>query len=515
MRPWLRCVLVGLVALGGVASAIPKVAAETATLTLKRLDARQGAGIVLDGSGEFLMRMTYPQHFYMQTGETTPKEVRERDRKQFDRLVKKQPKKYHSQEPFRGVAKLGSEEYAFVLDTADDKSKGFDRFYFDRNHNGDLTDDEVIKADPSRSMGQGDMYQAQFPRVDVTLDVDGAKVDYAFFFRLYSYKSKDYSYVSASLNAAAYREGKMTLDGRERRVFLIDFNSNGRFDDEMAIYDQVHTPEGQLQPKFGDILMVDPDVKNLSRRISYEVTPGSGRYYVSNLVAVDDQFYNLKASPAGDKLTLTASKAPLGQVTNPNDNFAAIVYSDKGFVQIRGEKGKPCSLPEGEWKLLNYTIDVPKEQEKPKAPKSDAKKDEKADGKTEAKKTDGKDEKKNSLLGTLAKALLGSSTPSVSISGGREDYSYVSAQATQDYKPVKVTAGKTVTLPFGPPYKPVVKTSYYRDDRKQAELELLLVGSAGEICSDMMVHGGRPGSPEFTIKTQDGKVAAEGAFKYG
>ena len=40
-------------------------------------------------------------------------------------------------------------------------------------------------------------------------------------------------------------------------------------------------------------------------------------------------------------------------------------------------------------------------------------------------------------------------------------YSMVEAQATADYKAIKVGKGETVELPFGPPYKPVVTVPPY------------------------------------------------------
>jgi hypothetical protein len=513
MNTWLRSIIGGLLALVGTAVAVPQVGAETASLEIKRLDAPKGRGISIDPKGEFLVRLTRSQGFYMQIrdGEGDAAQMRDPQKAQFDRLVKKQPEKYQAKQPFRGVAKLGSDEYLFVFDMADDKSKGFDRLYFDRNHNGDLTDDEVLKGDTA-SMSGGNYVQCQFSRIDLTVNADGEKVDYAFCFQIYTHKSRDYSYSSASLNPLAYREGKITLDGKERRVVLVDFNSNGRFDDAIKIAENVGTPDGQLYPRDGDILMVDPNVQNALRRFSFDVTPGSGRYHVSKLVAIDGRFYDLKITPAGDKLTLTPSKAPVGNVTNPNESFAAIVYSDKGFVQISGGKDKPCALPEGEWKLLNYTIDVPKDKAKELA-KSDEKKEEK-----EAKKSDEKkgEEKKSSLLSTLSKAILGSSSMApASIAIPSEGPTYVSASATGDYKAVKVTEGKTIVLPFGPPYKPTVKAQYYQPGQKKAELELLLVGSAGEICSDMRVNGGRPSAAHFTIKKPDGKTEAEGDFQYG
>ena len=42
-----------------------------------------------------------------------------------------------------------------------------------------------------------------------------------------------------------------------------------------------------------------------------------------------------------------------------------------------------------------------------------------------------------------------------------------------------------------------------------------LVGSAGEVCTNMMVDGGRPAKPEFTITDPKGKVVQQGSFEYG
>ncbi len=65
----------------------------------------------------------------------------------FRSLVKNEPKKYQAERPVRGLTQLGSDRYAFVLDSKDAKSKGYDRLYFDLNHNGDLTDDKPIEAE--------------------------------------------------------------------------------------------------------------------------------------------------------------------------------------------------------------------------------------------------------------------------------------------------------------------------------------------------------------------------------
>jgi hypothetical protein len=498
--------------------------AETCTLELKRLGPESRSG------DDYTYRATYPQSFYEQLVQGSRQAGNQQQAEAFKRIVKKEPK-YQSERPFRGVAKLGSQEYAFVLDTAappakeakpdaekdkaekdkkdkkdGEKSKsdsataklarklmkaadnkksaaiGYSRLYFDVNHNGDLTDDKVIEADAqdarqNYSSGQMSRTFFRFPRVDLTVDNDGTKSDYSFFMSGQSMVQPQFSYLSVSLNAAAYREGDVTLDGKKHRVVLIDFNSNGRFGDEMRLVDAQTMQGGKIvsrkYPQQGDMLLVDPTP---GHDAPYDVTESDCRNYVSKMVAVDGRFYNVKMSPSGDSLTLDASPAGLGKMSNPNGPFQAIIYGDAGFLKIRGDKDNSPSVPEGHWKLLSYTIRHA-EAEKPK--KSG-------------------DEKK-------AASPVARTT------------SAVTAEVSGDYKAVKVVKGETASLPFGPPYKPTVSTEYFEDGNahKVLALSLSLVGSAGETCSDMRVNGGRPSKPEFTITDSKGKVIETGSFEYG
>ena len=239
------------------------------------------------------------------------------------------------------------------------KAVGFNRLYFDVNHNGDLTDDKVIEAEPQPGRGLPVNYrQFEFPRVDLTIDVDGTPVDYAFFLRGYVNASRDFSYAGVQINAAAYREGDITLDGKTRHVVLIDYNSNGRFDDEIKISKNVIRSGGALYPEQGDRLLIDPNAGNAGYASPYDVTSNSYQHYVSKMVDIDGKYYNLKITPAGDKLTLDPASVPLGKITNPNGRFTAVIYGDNGFLKINGEKDTPISIPAGEWKLLSYTIDL-------------------------------------------------------------------------------------------------------------------------------------------------------------
>ena len=473
MRLWSR--YGGVMAAAGVlAFALAAAAAETCTLELKRLESPRGG--IFDE--EMMYRYVQPQHYFMQI--LDGRDVSgDQDAQEFAKLVKKEPAAYNSKHPLKRVARLGTAKFAFVVDSTKKESKkadeengaqSFDRLYFDRNHNGDLTDDKPIDLSTS-------------PRVDLKVPVGEQEIDYSIFLAAYGSFGDDDHYVSVSLQAAAYRTGEITLDGKKHRLVLLDFNSNGRFDDAVAIPKDVTMADGGVYSQPGDKLWIDPQPMDA---YYWRITAGS-QQYVSKLLNVGGTFYDMKITPAGDKLTLTPATVPTGQVTNGNHAFTAVVYNDDGvFLKIDGGKDRPARLPVGDWKLLEYGID--------------------ATGQVEQEDRDAKAKAKSSgLLRAFAKAVIGSVEQSA--------YTAVSARGTAAYKPVKVRAGQSTELPFGPPYRPVVKAGPVQEG--VAYLQLEIVGSTGEVCEDLTVRGSRPKAPRFTIATKDGKEVASGAFEYG
>ncbi len=509
--------LTGVIAAAAVLAAAAGVRAETCTLELKRVDSPYSEeGRVSMTRSDYLYRATSSQGFFMQISARGAYQTRDPRAAEFSQIVTKEPAEYGSPRPFRGVADLGSEKYAFVLDSRPSESaeeqesesedrelevpkrtevEGYSRLFFDLNHNGDLTDDKVIEAVHERTSSSGTYVYSYFPRVDVTIRAGETNVDYAFLFSVYLRKSDDYSYASASLDAAAYREGKITLDGKTRHLVLVDFNSNGRFDDACEVTGEMVSSEGYIYPRYGDMLLVDPDPEASGYASPYDPTTSEDRQYVAKLINIDGRFYDMEVTPAGDKLTLTPSSVALGHVTNPNAGFRALVYGDRGVLKISGGKSEPVALPEGEWKLLSYTIDqtgYPEEQAE--------------------EEEDEKEAKEPSLLEALASALL--TSESAGRSSPQPRYTLVSARGTKDSQAVKVGKGETVPMPFGPPYRPVVKVAY-RSGGDTVPLGMSLVGSAGEICSNLYVDGRRPGDPQFTISTADGEEVQKGKFEYG
>ncbi len=518
MRKWLRP-FVGVVAVTGLLTAVTGAAEETCKLEMKKVDTSSRGGSPL----EYMFRSTSSQGFFMQIGGPEGRAVRpgDKDKPEFSTLIKKEPAVYQAAHPFRGVAKLGSGYYGFVFDsappeTAEENEEGvekkveqkgnpapkatpYSRLYFDLNHNGDLTDDGVIEAESTRQHGVN-YAQSSFPRADLTIDVDGSKVDYAFTMRVYTHSSGEFTYANASLNAAAYREGEIALDGKKHRVVLVDFNSNGVFNDAPLVSDG--GSNRTVYPTPGDQLYVIDQEAGQIRGNPYDVSGNDALHYVGKLINLGGVFHDLKVTPSGDRLTLSPSSLATGFVRNPNKGYRAVVYGENGLLKVAGDEAGLSALPKGEWMLLCYTIDQTGFEEP-----------EKAEDPPEEQAAEKSERPAASLLGVLLKAV----TPSApgAPSARRTGPTMISARATPDYKPVTVKQDETVELPFGPPYRTVVSAQYSNPQERQVALGLTLVGVADEVCENLIVNGGRPPKPEFTITTEDGKEVESGAFEYG
>ena len=374
--------------------------------------------------------------------------------KTFEALAKKEPK-YTSDFVIRGVVKLGKDYYPLACDSADMKKQGFDTLYFDANRNGDLTDDPVINAKKSNlkrtNVGSDSVPLRSFPRVDVRIRVGDTELDYAFFMSARAYQTyagpiegtpKKTWRGYAQFLPAVYREGEITLDGKKHTLCLLDFSSNGCFDDMTSLVDD-EIARKEHRPAYaagGDMLLVDPDPKAQTVGYGYGVTDRPERRYVSKVVWIDDRYWELKVTPSGETITLTPSERPTGAISNPAEQFHAVVYGEPGFLTIHGGKDKPVVLPEGEWRLLKYTIDLTK----PKKPPATA---------------PARPKPAKTLLGSLFRSVTDSGDSDRDVPG----FTSVSAGAGWECKPVKVGKGTVTPMPFGPPYKPAVSVDYFQN----------------------------------------------------
>jgi hypothetical protein len=270
--------------------------------------------------------------------------------------------------------------------------------HFDLNGNGDLTDDPVIEALAPGNVRYPPGYASfSFPRVDLTVDVDGTGIEYAFFFsgtsRLLSFSEKQqYQYVYASLNAAVYREGEITVDGQKLRVVVTDFNSNGRFDDLAAPDPNVSYGDGSVYLRPGDMIFVDPQPQDAP---SYDVTMSDAQHYLAKTIPINGRFYDLQITPAGDKLTVKPSTREVGHVSNPHHGYRGLVYGDLGVLKITSDAEGRASCP----RVRGSCIRIPSTGRDTNRPTS-------------------KPDAAPSLLQTLAGALLGAQPTAAQVHQG-------------------------------------------------------------------------------------------------
>jgi hypothetical protein len=193
------------------------------------------------------------------------------------------------------------------------------------------------------------MLQSQFPRVDITLDVEGKTFDYAFLLSAICRKSATEAYATVSLYSAAVREGCLVQGTKHTKLLLLDRNSNGRFDDTISL-------GARGAPAEGDLLLINPNPKN---NLSDDATMGRDRNFVGKVVCLDKNFYRMEVSPAGDHVKLTPTELALGKVTNPSPIYRAVLFcEDYGVLMIGGLKDQKIPLPEGSWKVINYAINA-------------------------------------------------------------------------------------------------------------------------------------------------------------
>lgn len=470
---WLGCLLLCAASLR----------AETAQLELRVLSESREYR-----SKDYYLGMTSAQHFHMQ-GDASVKD----GSTPFDPVVEKEPK-YSCDQPMKRVALIGSYKYGLVLDSTDLKSHGYDRLYVDFNRNGDLTDDEPLKAGPGPRFG-GSYHRSEFPRMTLEVEADGVTFECPFRLSAGMNISEngviDYAWVS--LQNAAYREGKITLDDKTHEIVLLDYNSDGSFNGLFRVNESIKMHNDTLYPESGDMVLIDPDHK-APRYSGYHPSDSPDRQYLSNLVNIEGRYYRISVTPSGHQVTIEKADLPMGAVSNSNGPYRAVLFGEQGMIKIAGDKDKPVAVPAGEWRLLEYQInltDAPAASQPKSTPKP------------------------RRSLGQRLAGILGISGDSGGGGSTEPKMTLVGARATSKGKSVNVAEGKTEVLPFGPPYKPKAVLGWVNAHDKQANLNLQIIGSAGEVCESLVVKGNNPPRPSFTIRDKSGELVKKGQFEYG
>jgi len=297
-----------------------------------------------------------PQWIKCEIGERTPASVRSMEmlvpsagdeKPAFDEVVTKD-RDYETDFPFRGVLELGDGFYGIAFDAVNAGEDAvipfFNRLYIDMDHDGDLTDEEVIKAVTARA--SNNKSTCNFGVIDITIEAGGVSYDFAVHSTIRSKIRPGNVIAKAQFSASAYRAGEIEIDGETHQVILVDHNNNGRFNDVASITDErwiVH----------GDMIYMDPD-----NPTGTGPKPPRNRIEVGDIFNMAGTYYDMKVSPSGNHCSPVPPEYEIGYVETAVDNFQAVAYGDLGVRNISSDESGKAPLPAGVWNILSYTLDA-------------------------------------------------------------------------------------------------------------------------------------------------------------
>ncbi len=373
--------------------------------------------------------------------------------------------------PLFATVTLGETDFLAVLDRVAADDGFYNRIRFDRNDNGDLTDDPVLVGDLAR-FGDIEQYYVSFDdEVSVEYRLGGAVLPYRLGFRLQGQNQEDGGdaarFIYFGVDTACHYAGSFTLDGATYQVMLGDGDCNGVFSDTARIPENLYVSADQPIYAQGDSLYLTAEQK-MSR---------ADEFLLGDLLILGEKAFTVKVDTAARKLALAPvedeivplklSQAP-ERLTLLERNFAHCVMMHRP-VNPR--------IPAGDWRLLRYAL---------------------------------LQSGKEGDLWRLEAAGSGA-TPFLSVAPGAE-----------------------ALLEFGEPYLPVAQVSEWslrnmqETGATEADLGFNVQGRAQELLTDLQLVSGkkssvvlsqssraRPAEPSYTIVTAAGENVAQGTFKYG
>lgn len=247
---------------------------------------------------------------------------------------------YFSKRPLYVKAKLGDLEYIVAMDESRGTGTGYDTLYFDANRNLDLTDDPKTMALPDE-----DPNSNGFPVIALTASAGGKTMPYHVKPQTYMYNEAD-----LRLYSACYREGTVTLDGKQYKAQLFDGNMNGVFNDLYVEPRGVTTSDGVYTQ--GDTLLLDLDG---DAKLKNNYYGGPEIFHLGKHLSLGKKCYDLSVEPDGSRVTLTKTNAELGYLVTSNAGASVEFVSKDGSLKVQGKK---TSVPAGTYKFVSCAFDA-------------------------------------------------------------------------------------------------------------------------------------------------------------
>ncbi|MCX6376131.1 MAG: hypothetical protein NTU88_08915, partial [Armatimonadetes bacterium] len=177
--------------------------------------------------------------------------------------------------------------------------------------------------------------QSVFGPVLLKLNHGDGPVDYHAMFYLREGRGDN---VYAELKTACYYEDRIELDGKTRRVALVDNNGNGRFDDVgPSLYQS-------------DWLLIDlnDDGRLDSYGLLYKEVFTTGK-----CLSLGGKCYDLKVAADGATFSLEETKVPMGRIkTGHKQPFRLILFGEGSRLSVKSTSGE-LTVPCGKYQFVS------------------------------------------------------------------------------------------------------------------------------------------------------------------
>ena len=377
---------------------------------------------------------------------------------------------FTTDKPYNVLLSLGEKQLLIIFDKKKAEDKAYTRLWFDQDGDNDLTDEKPIDG-TSQSMGvpNDGSFSVQFPQIEFSVVVDGAKLPYCIQPMLYAYSNGSAGNIQFNFQYSVMccYTGVFTAGNTKYTMRIGDRNGNARFNDPVKVIDY-KLPDRKTP------LYVEGD-------IAYITDGKTAGYYDSQTLGdylmVNDTLFEVKIDIPKNKMVLNEVKSGLLPVklTAKPERFSILTEDNKHCLMAFKPTGDAIRLPAGKYRLLSYQM------------------------------------YRKDAQGDLWRLMAGGSNES----------------------PVAtVASGQTAVLSFGEPFLPVVTLPSTEQmpgaSKGSAPLSFSIEGLGKEIINDIThFEGGatqiqlsktrkeRPREPSYTIVKNDGEIVAKGSFEYG
>ena len=209
------------------------------------------------------------------------------------------------------------------ISVARSRQKGdFDMLYIDSNCDGSLKDEKPLKP------FSADQYSSRFGPVKITFPGDDGPIVYHVLVECSQYDPES---ISISLRSGCWYQGTVSVGGKNYPIVLIDYNSNGAFNDTSMDLEQMD------RVGLGD----GPDRKLF----------GLGKY-----ISIDGKLYHPQPAPDGAFIAFApAENVPMAAVAVSPKITSLSLSGENGQLDFQPSGGK-VRLPAGKWIVRAWEI---------------------------------------------------------------------------------------------------------------------------------------------------------------